>query len=310
MNIVFMGTSVFALPSLSRIISSHYNLRGIVTRPDRPKGRGRTISAPPVKQLAREYDIPILQPVSIKDAATIETIYDWKPDLIIVVSFGQIIPIDVLDCPLSGCINVHPSLLPRYRGPAPIQRALMAGDKVTGVTTMFMDESLDTGDIIMQMPVNIDDDMDYGQLEAVLADKGADLLIDTISVLASGSLPRKKQDDSRATYAGMITREDERIIWQDEAASIYNRIRALSPVPGAYSSLNGTRFKIFSTRVVDENAEGVPGQVLQPSDKGLLIQTGKGILEVLEVQKEGRNRMPCSNFLKGFIVAPGSVLGI
>lgn len=308
MKVVFMGTSDFAVPSLERLIDSQYDIIGVVTQPDRPKGRGKKILSSPIKDLALEHGLEIYQPVRIRDEAAVDMLRNWEADIIVVASYGQILPAEILDLPRLGCINVHASLLPHYRGAAPIQRAIMSGDKLSGVTTMFMNTGLDTGDIILQMPVDIDEDVDHGELENVLALAGADLLIDTIAVLASGSCPRRKQDNNRSSYAPMLTREHEKINWNDAAAAIKNQIRALSPQPAAYTSFNGNRFKIFRCQLGDNETTGVAGQVIEITKKGFYVQTGQGILEVLEVQKEGKKRIPCNEFLKGFELKPGDIL--
>lgn len=309
MNIVFMGTAAFALPFLSKIVNSGYNVAGVVTQPDRPNGRGKKTVLTPVKQLALELNIPVFQPTRVKEPVAIETVLAWEPDLIIVVAYGQIIPVELLDSPPFGCVNVHPSLLPLYRGPAPVQRAIMAGDDITGITTMFMDKGLDTGDIIMQIPIKIDANMDCGRLLSVLAEKGSELLIETIERISAGAVERIKQRDDLSTYAPLITREDEQLNWSEPVRYLNNRIRALSPSPGTYSSVNGSRFKIFSAQVIEENSEGKPGEVLEITDNGFIVQTGKGTLELLEVQKEGKRRMACPDFLKGFPVLPENILG-
>lgn len=308
LKVVFMGTSDFAVPSLAKLIDSHYQVLGVVTQPDRPKGRGEKLLSSPIKNLALKHGLEIFQPARIKDEAAIDTLREWDADLMVVASYGQILPAEILDSPLLGCINIHASLLPHYRGAAPIQRAIMAGDKVTGVTTMLMDAGLDTGDIILQKPVDIDEDIEHGELEKILAAAGADLLIDTIAVLASGSFPRRKQDNHRSSYAPRLTREEEKINWLDSAVNIRNLIRALSPQPSAYTSFRETRFKIFKTRLVSPDPVGVAGLVLAITPQGFQVQTGQGILEVLEVQRQGRKRIASSEFLKGFALMPGDIL--
>lgn len=309
MNIVFMGTAAFALPFLNKIIDSGYNVAGVVTQPDRPHGRGKKMLLTPVKQLALERNIPIFQPARVKESSAIETILAWEPDLIIVVAYGQIIPVELLNLPPFGCVNVHPSLLPLYRGPAPVQRAIMAGEEITGITTMFMDKGLDTGDIIMQIPVKINNTMDCGQLFNVLAERGSELLIETVKRISAGTVERIKQRDDLSTYAPLISKDDEKLNWSESAFDLNNRIRALSPSPGTFSSINDSRFKIFVSRIVEQSSIGKPGQVLEITADGFIVQTGKGSLELLEVQKEGKRRMACRDFLKGFPVLPGSILG-
>jgi methionyl-tRNA formyltransferase len=303
-----MGTSDFAVDSLEKLIEYGYEIVGVVTQPDRPKGRGKKILSSPIKEVALAHNLEIYQPQRIKDEGAIDVLRGWEADLIVVASYGQILPVEILDSPRLGCVNVHASLLPHYRGAAPIQRVIMAGDKQTGVTTMFMNVGLDTGDIILQRPVDINEDMDHGQLEKVMAQVGSDLLIDTIAVLASGSCPRRKQDDHRSSYAPMLTRDDEKINWNDEATNIRNRIRALSPQPAAFTSFNGNRFKIFTSRLQGHAATGVAGQVTELTKHGFCVQTGLGIVEILEVQKEGKKRILCRDFLKGFELLPGDIL--
>ena len=308
MKVVFMGTSEFAVPSLAKLIDSPYQILGVVTQPDRPRGRGRKIVFSPIKELALQHGLEVFQPERIKDEAAIDMLRNWETDVIVVASYGQILPVEVLDLPRLGCINVHASLLPHYRGAAPIQRAIMAGDKTSGVTTMFMNEGLDTGDIILQKPVEIDAEMDHGELQNVMALAGADLLIDTMAVLASGSSPRRKQDEHRSSYAPMLTRAEEKIDWNDDAAAIKNRIRALSPQPAAYTSFNGTRFKIFKCRLINQDAQGATAQITEITAAGFAVQTGKGVLEILEVQKQGKKRIASREFIKGFNLAPGDIL--
>lgn len=308
MKVVFMGTSEFAVPSLAKLIDSQHSILGVVTQPDRPQGRGKKLVFSPVKTLAARHGLEIYQPLRIKDEYAVDMLRNWEADLIVVAAYGQILPQEILDLPRLGCINIHASLLPHYRGAAPIQRAIMAGDKVSGVTTMFMNAGLDTGDIILQKPVQIDEDMDYGDLEQKMAGEGADLLIDTMAILASGSIPRRKQDGHRSSYAPMLKPEEEKIDWNDRAAAIRNRIRALSPKPAAYTSFNGSRFKIFKCRVVDTEGAGPAGQIIQATQDGFEVQTGAGVLEILEVQREGKKRIPCREFLKGFELLPGDTL--
>lgn len=309
MKIIFMGTSDFAVPSLLKIMESPDEILAVVTQPDRPRGRGNKFIPSPVKEIAVKHDLPVLQPARIKNEESIDRIQSLEADLIVVVSYGQIIPPELLDYPRLGCINVHASLLPRYRGAAPIQRAIMAGEEISGVTTMALDSGLDTGDIILQMPVPIPPEMDHGQYEQVLAAAGADLLMDTLAILKSGSFPKKKQNPALASYAHMLTREEEEIDWRDDAIAIHNRIRALSPKPAAYTSFQGKRFKIFKSLVLPEATHGEPGEIAAIVPAGFIVQSSRGLLEIREVQLEGRKRMPCSDFLKGFKLKVGDVLG-
>lgn len=310
MKLVFMGTSDFAVPVLQEIIKSGHTVVGIVTKPDRPKGRGGRTYPTPVKQIALENGIPVIETSRIRDEESIKKVKELDPDLIAVVSFGQIIPSELLYYAKYGCINLHPSLLPRYRGPAPIQRALMAGETRTGVSTMFLDEGLDTGDIIMQQEITIPADYDYGRLEQILAQAGALLMVDTINSIADDQASRRIQESEQATYAPLITKEDEKIDWSWPAANIHNQIRGMSPFPGAYASLGKTRFKIYRARAVNNVKGGEPGEIKEITDEGILVCTGSGILEILEVQREGKKRMPCSDFLQGFRIKPGDRLDL
>ncbi len=309
MRIVFMGTSAFAVPILEQLIDTSYEIAGVVTQPDRPKGRGNKVAASAVKEKAISCDLPIFQPVKIKTPEAIEYIAEWRPDLVVVVAYGQIIPAAILQMPALGCINIHASLLPKYRGAAPIQRCLMNGEKKSGVTTMFMDEGLDTGDILLQQEVDIGNDTTFGQLHDQLAAVGAELLITTIEKLKAGTLVHRKQDEAAFTYAAMIKKEDELIDWQDEAEKIFDQIRALDPQPGASTLLNGETLKIFKSRIVKEPGTGVPGEITAVLPSGFIVKTGDRALEILEVQKAGKKRIDAGEFLRGNSLMAGIVLG-
>lgn len=309
MRIVFMGTSEFAVPSLIKLLQDGHEIAGVVTQPDRPKGRGNKLTASPVKETAMNYNLPLFQPENIKAPAAIEFISNWQPELIIVAAYGQIIPPALLQLPVRGCINVHGSLLPEYRGAAPIQRALMNGEKKTGVTTMFMDEGLDTGDILLQQEVPIGNDTTFGQLHDQLAAAGAMLLITTIDKFDTGVLTGRRQDEAASTYAAMITKADELINWQDNAQNIFNQIRALNPQPGASTLLEGKTLKIFKCRITKMPEPGAPGEIMAVLPAGFIVQTGDGALEILEVQKAGKKRIAAGEFLKGSSLPKGMVLG-
>lgn len=311
MKLIFMGTSEYAVPALEQIIKNGKNVVGIVTKPDRPRGRGSKAYPTPVKKIALENNIPLIETNRIKNSESIQEVQELNPDLIVVVSFGQIIPTELLFSPAWGCINLHPSLLPRYRGPAPIQRALMAGETTTGVTTMFLDEGLDTGDIIMQQEMVIPEHCDYGELEQILAQAGADLLLETINSIENNLMLRKVQEHDNATYAPLITTNDEKIDWSWPAVNINNLIRGLSPFPGAYASQGRNRFKIYRARVLDTTkSAGKPGEIKEITTGGMAVYTGTGILEILEIQREGKKRMSCCSFLQGYRLAAGDRLDI
>lgn len=306
-----MGTAEFALPSLYKLIMAGHDVVLVVTQPDRPRGRGKKTAATPVKALAEEFGVNIFQPARIKDEEAVKTIKSYSPDLIAVVAYGQILPPDLLYCPVFGSVNLHGSLLPRYRGPAPIQRAIMAGEKTVGVTTIYMDETMDGGDIILQKKVEISDDATFGEVYRELSEVGGDLLLETVEQIEWGTAPRIPQDHSQATYAPFIRPEDEIIDWNRDAREIFNQIRALNPQPGASTKLGGVRLKIFKARVMEEEEPGIcPGQVVKVlPEEGFVVQTGKGRLLVLELQREGKRRLPAAEFIKGYPVKPGVVLG-
>lgn len=304
-----MGTSDFAVPSLLGLFQDGHRIVGVVSQPDRARGRGKKVRPTPVKEMAVEMGLAIFQSNNIKSDEALEQIRQWDPEIIVVASYGQIIPPAILDYPPHGCINVHASLLPRHRGAAPVQRAIMAGDEGSGVTIMYMEKGLDTGDIIAQKAVDIGEEMDSGLLERILAQMGAELLLQVIKEMESGPPQRRKQDDALATYAHMLSKEDELIDWNRSAGDILNQVRAMSPVPGAYTLLDGGKVKIFSVRVIPEILAGEIGQVVSVTDESFLVKTGNGMLEILEIQKEGKNRIKAGDFLRGYRQLEGRVLG-
>lgn len=270
MKILFCGTSHFALPALKQILDQ-WEVLGIVTQPDRPRGRGRKIAPPPVKEFALERSVPVYQPQNGRELIQIIEEGNLKPDLIVVVAYGLILPARVLNLPPLGCINLHPSLLPAYRGAAPIQRAIMNGDKITGVTTMYLSQEMDAGDIIYQEKREIPRDFTAGELAEVLAEQGAQLLVKTISDLEQGKAPRKAQDPSQVTYAPPLSKEDQRIHWNRDAEGIYNQIRGMNPQPGAYTEFEGRILKVWRSQVVDEEVTGsMPGDVVETDAKRVL----------------------------------------
>jgi methionyl-tRNA formyltransferase len=308
MRIVFMGTSSFAVPALSALLEQT-DVIAVVTQPDRPSGRGRHVSESPIKQVAAQSDIPILQPERVREESFVTTIRELGPlDAIVVAAFGQIIPKSILDMPRLGCVNVHGSLLPMYRGAAPIQHALMNGETTTGVTTMLMDPGLDTGPILLQQELDIAPDETAGELEPRLAAVGADLLIRTLQGLELGEIEPVEQDGSRATLARSLKKEDAAVDWNLPAAQIVNRIRAFTPRPGAFTSLGETTVKIW--RAGPETA-GVsdPGSILHVADGGITVAAGSDAVLLIEVQPENRKRMSAAEFARGMRLAPGSRFG-
>lgn len=305
---VFMGTSAFAVPTLQRIIDSSHQIMAVISQPDRPSGRGGKLTPSPIKELALKYSLSVIQPDRIKELSAIQQVQAMEADLIVVVSYGQIIPASILYYPRYGSINVHASLLPYYRGAAPIQRAIMAGEKETGITIMYMDEGLDTGDIIVQTKTAIGPNMEHGELEPLLAEQGANLLLDTMAMLEKCQVKRTPQDHARATYAQRLMREDEVVDWSQPAVNIHNQLRALSPLPGGYTVVDGVKVKLFNTRAIEGMSGRLAGEIERADSQGLWVQTGQGILEIGELQKAGKRRMPVSEYLKGNSMKTGDLL--
>ncbi len=304
MNVVFMGTPDFAVGSLKALLKAGYQITGVVTQPDKPKGRKKEPTAGPVKEEALSCGLFVYQPWRIRDAEAIEAIRAMQPDLIVVAAFGQIIPKEILDMPQYGCINVHASLLPAYRGAAPIQRAILDGCEKTGVSIMRMNEGLDTGDIISIEETAIGKEETGGSLFDRLAKLGAELLIKTIPEIVSGEATYQPQpNDSTTSYAKMIRKEDGRIDWTQDAAVIERQIRALNPWPSAYTALDQKMLKVWKASVAGEDMpkDGAEaGRIVAQDQKSLRVQTGRGILVLEEVQLAGKKRMKAEDFLRGY----------
>jgi len=296
MNILFMGTPDFAATSLRALCEAGYNVTGVISQPDKPKNRGMQMQATPVKQCAQEFGIDVYQPESLKNGAIQDYLDKTKPDVIVVVAYGKSLPPYVLDYHKYGCINIHGSLLPKYRGAAPIQWSILCGDKVTGVTSMYMARGMDTGDMILKKEVEITDDMDAGMLHDVLAVAGAQLLKETLDAIKDGTAPRIPQNEEEATYASMLRKEMGLVDWNKSAEEIWCQIRGLSPWPSAYSFADGKRFKILSASVCDKN--GAPGQVLE-NKNSIIVATGKGALEIHKLQFENKRAMTAAEYLVG-----------
>jgi len=309
-GIIFMGTPDFAVPSLTSLINAGHNILAAVTQPDRPKGRGRNIAASPVKELAIKHNIQVLQPEKISDPAFSDVIKATAPDLIIVVAFGQILRKPLLETPGWGVINIHASLLPKYRGAAPIQRAILNDEPATGLTIMRMDEGLDTGPILYQKEVPILRDETAGHLHDRLAEMSGPFLMEFLGAWTGGRIRETAQESSLATYAEKIDREMCRIDWRLEAKSISAQIRGLDPVPGAFTAMGHDYLKLFASTVTDETfSGGIPGRVNCNAEGLLRIETGRGILGIREVQYPGRKRLPVKDFLMGFNLPEGTILG-
>lgn len=304
MRIVFMGSAGFACPCLEQLLSCPRDeVVAVVTQPDRPKGRNLEVSACPVKAYLGSRNIPVLSPARINAPDSLSAIQALRPDLLVVVAYGQLLKPALLALPPRGCINVHGSLLPRYRGAAPIQWAVANGDAVTGVTTMFMDEGMDTGDMILKRELPIDPADTGGSLHDKLAKVGASLLGETVELIRSGRVPREPQDEARATMAPKLRKTDGKIDWTLPAATIHNRVRAFNPWPGSYCVIpggSGKTLKVLATRVESGGAgQAEPGTVLDAGGAGPLIQAGRDALRLLEVQPEGRKPMTGAAFLRG-----------
>jgi methionyl-tRNA formyltransferase len=310
MRILFLGTSEFALPAVRLLANGGWDLMGVVTQPDRPRGRGLKPAPTPVKQFALEHGLAVYQPESAAALAGMLEAEAIRPEIIVVVAFGQLLGQQVLDLPPLGCVNIHPSLLPAYRGPAPIQRAVLNGDTVTGVTIMFMSPEMDAGDIIMQKAVPIDPDMTCGELEAVLAELGAELLSRSLSLIAGGRAPRRAQEPGQATYAPALASGEEEIDWSQDAVTLYNKVRGMNPRPGARTLCHGKGLKIWSARALEGDSKEQPGHICSVDPgAGFTVQTGKGRFLALEVQPAGRRRMSGAEFARGYRIAPGLLLG-
>lgn len=295
MNIIFMGTPDFAVPTLEKLISSEHTVSAVYTQPDKPRGRKMVLTPPEVKVVALENNIPVYQPTTFKDEQVMAQLSGLKPDVIVVAAYGKLLPKSVLDLPKYGCVNVHGSLLPKYRGAAPIQRAILDGEKVTGVTTMQMAEGLDTGDMLLTYETEILPDETSGELFDRLAIAGADLLLDTLAALQNGTVTPKQQDDSLSTYAKMIDKSMCPIDFTQTAQQVHNQVRGLKPWPVATAEINGKRLKIHKTAV--STLKGNAGEVvcLNP----LTVACADYSVEILELQPEGKKAMDCKAYLAG-----------
>jgi methionyl-tRNA formyltransferase len=307
-RIIFMGTPEFAVPGLC-VLDGGFQVVAVVTQPDRPAGRGRKLTASPVKERALALGLPVLQPPTLRDPAAVQELADLKPDLIVVASFGQILKAPVLDLPPHGCLNLHASLLPRYRGATPIPAAILAGDEVTGITLMRMDEGLDTGPIIAQAQCLIDSRDTTASLTARLADLAADLLDETLPGWLAGTIPARPQDDSSATYCHPLRKEDGRLDWHRPVGYLDRQVRACDPWPGTFSTWQGRRLKVLSARPHPAwPGGGEPGLVVD-LDPGVGVVAGQGALELLEVQLAGKKPMAVDRFILGQQDLIGSSLG-
>lgn len=306
-KLVFMGTPEFAVPSLEALVAAGYPILAVITQPDRPKGRGRTMAPSEVKVAAQKHALQVLEPERVRDEEFLRGFLEIKADMAVLVAFGQILPKAMIEAYKYGIVNVHPSLLPKYRGAAPINWALIRGDAETGVTTMRIGEGVDSGDIFLQEKVPILPDEDYGSLETRLAQVGARLLLETIEGLVAGRVSPVPQDHAAATFAPKIGKEDTHIEWDAPAQQIVNLIRGLSPAPAPYSLLKGKQLKIFAAGCEPGSPQAAPGTVLDLTEKGLRVAAKDGFVVLREVQMEGKKRMGVKDFLRGH-QASGEVL--
>ena len=316
MKIVFMGTPDFAVETLEAILEAGHQVAAVVTQPDKAKGRGKAVLMPPVKEKALEHGITVWQPVRVKqDESLFENLKKTAPDAIVVAAFGQILPKKILELPRLGCINVHASLLPKYRGSAPIQWAVIDGEKETGITTMMMDEGLDTGDMLEKTVVPLDKDETGGSLFDKLSKEGGRLIVSTLKKLEDKTAVRTKQPESGTSYAKMLDKTMGEIDWTMGAAAIERLIRGLNPWPSAYTHYEGKTLKLWAAEVAEENEDGggempaaVPGQITETGRDYFLVQTGQGLLSVKELQLEGKKKMDTGSFLRGYPLKTGAVL--
>jgi methionyl-tRNA formyltransferase len=306
LRVVFMGTPDFAVPCLDRLVAAGHAVAAVVTQPDRPKGRGGKLTASPVKAAAAGYGLAVLQPEKIGTAEFMATLAALEPAVIVVVAFGQFLPRGMLALPPMGCVNVHASLLPRYRGAAPIHWAVMNGETTTGVTTMYMDTGMDNGDMILKAEVSIGPDDTTGEVHDRLKVLGAGLLAETLARMAAGTAPRTPQDGAAATFAPLLTRAVERIDWTRPAAAVHNRVRGLNPWPGAYCLHAGRVLKVWRSELLTTEAGGgEPGRVVAAGDDGAVVATGDGAVRLIEVQPENRRRMGMGEFVRGYGLTVG-----
>ncbi len=309
-RVIFMGTPGFCLPALEALVKSEREVAAVVTRPDRPKGRGQVLSPPPVKQMAENYGIPVYQPENLRDPAFLDLLTSLHPDFIIVVAYGKILPPAILKIPRLGCINLHASLLPKYRGASPVQWAILNGEKVTGLTTMRMDEGMDTGDILLQTMVRIDPEDTAGVLSDRLAWVGSGFLIKTLDELETSGITPRPQNAAEATTIPPLKKEDGLIRWEEDAHRVFNRIRAMDPRPGAYTYYKGEKLGILKGEVLDKPFTGKrPGEIVDVKHDFFVAAAGHGGLRIREIQPAGKRRMAVSDYLRGNEIDKGTILG-
>ncbi len=307
MRLIFMGTPEFSAPAIDALLEAGHEIAAVFSQPDKPKGRGYNLTPPPVKVKALEHGIPVYQPTTMKDGEALRIFRDISPDVAVVIAYGRILPKEILEAPKYGCINVHASLLPKYRGAAPIQWSVIDGQPKTGVTTMQMDVGLDTGDMLMKCETAIDPDETAGELHDRLSLMGAKLIVDTLAALEQGALTPQKQDDSESCYAKMLTKELCAVDWHKSAKEIHDQIRGLSPWPVATAVLEGKKLKLHRSAIAAQGSETAAcGEII--SLDPLTVQCGEGAVALLEIQAEGKKRMNAQDYLRGHPIETGTIL--
>lgn len=309
MKVIFMGTPDFSVGTLEALVEAGHEVVLAVTQPDKPKGRGKEMQFTPVKECALKYDIPVYQPRRVREPECIEALRKCEADIMVVVAFGQILPKEILEMTKYGCVNVHASLLPKYRGAAPIQWSIIDGEEVTGVTTMQMNEGLDTGDMLLKVEIPIEEKETGGSLHDKLAEAGAKLCIETMNGLQAGTITPVPQGETTTSYAKMLDKQLGNIDWSKRAVEIERLIRGLSPWPSAYTDWSGKVMKVWDAKVVNCVSEGIPGTIVKVEKDAFYVQTGEGLLEVLELQIPGKKRMDAGAFLRGYQIKEGEMLG-
>ena len=309
MKIVFMGTPDIAVGCLQKIIDEKHEILGVVTQPDKPVGRGKKLGMPPVKELALKYDIPVYQPVKARDEEFVKVLKDLNPDLIVVVAFGQILPKSILDIPKFGCVNVHVSLLPKYRGAAPINWVIINGEEKTGVTTMYMDEGLDTGDMILTSEFALDDEITAGELHDIMKEEGAKVLKETIDLIEKGEAPRIKQNHDEFTYAPMMSKSLGQIDYSKSAKDIHNLVRGVNPWPSAYTTYDNQTMKVWKTKVLRETSDKEPGTIISVDKEGIKVSTKDNVILIKEIQMPGKKRVLVEEYIKGNSIEANKILG-
>ncbi|ABR48935.1 methionyl-tRNA formyltransferase [Alkaliphilus metalliredigens QYMF] len=309
MRVIYMGTPEFAVAPLHSLIGNQYDVVAVFTQPDRPKGRGKKLQSTPVKELALAHGLMLYQPIKLRESSVVEIIKSLEPDVIVVVAYGQILSKEILEIPTYGCINVHASLLPKYRGAAPIHRAIIDGEKKTGVTTMYMDVGLDTGDMLLKKEVLIGADETAGELRDRLMALGADTLIKTLNQVQRGTLVGEKQNDLESSYAAMLDKGLGQINWNQSAEAIRNLIRGTIPWPMAYTTYLGNRVKIWKSRIEESEVSGKPGEILKVEKSGIFVKTGQGTLVIERIQFSGKKPLDVREYLAGNTIEKGVLLG-